>query len=61
MVRWLVATGALFASAPALACGGFVCEPSAPVEQAGEDIVFFLDEAGENVILELHPDHRDDD
>ena len=43
---------ALFGPAPALACGGFFCNPAAPVLQAAERIVFAIDrDAGE---VEMH-------
>jgi len=52
MLRTLVALALLLPAAPALACGGFFCSNTAPVDQSGERILFAIDEANSRV--EMH-------
>lgn len=47
MSRILCALAVLFAPGPALACGGFFCNNSAPIDQSAERIVFAVDPAGD--------------
>lgn len=49
MTRSIVAVAALAMPHAAWACGGFFCNNSAPVEQTGEDIFFYVDEAAGTV------------
>lgn len=49
MFRTLGAIAALALPQAAWACGGFFCNNSAPVEQTGEDIFFYVDEAAGTV------------
>jgi hypothetical protein len=54
MHRLIVALAALGASTDALACGGFFCQSLAqPVDQAGERILFVVDEAAQQVEVQV--------
>ena len=43
---------------PAAACGGFFCNSSAPVEQTGEDIFFYVDEAAGTVSAHIEIEYQ---
>lgn len=49
---FLLAAIALAAPSAAHACGGFFCNPNQPVDQAGEDVLFAVDQAAGTV--EMH-------
>jgi hypothetical protein len=40
-------------SSVAWACGGFVCDPAQPVDQAGEEVIFSVDEAADRVTMHV--------
>ncbi len=52
MTRFLAASFALALPGAAWACGGFFCNNTAPVEQTGEDIFFYID--GDNGTVTTH-------
>ncbi len=54
MILWL----AYVAGSPAHACGGFFCNNSAPVEQTGEDIFFYVDDAAGTVTAHVEVDYQ---
>jgi hypothetical protein len=52
IVRWSLAWGLGALSSPAWACGGLFCDSVQPVDQAGEKILFVIDDEAEQV--EVH-------
>ncbi len=53
MAASLAAEVRMWWSSVAWACGGFVCDPAQPVDQAGEEVIFSVDEAADRVTMHV--------